>query len=152
MAGDRDDIAEALARLPALEGAQPRVVDWLVDHVEPVTFSPGQRLVTEGDDDRDCYLLVDGDVSVSKDGGFRDTDHGGGITGELALLYRRPRTATATAVAPVTALRLRAADFDELCRTDPALGRAAAEAIVDYLRFRFGFQPPGRWEPPASPY
>jgi CRP-like cAMP-binding protein len=141
---------ELLGRLPALESAEPEVVDWLADNVEEVTFSPGKRLVVEGDADRDCYLLVDGEVAVVRDDGFRDTDHGGGITGELALLYGRPRSATATAVSPVTALRLRADDFDHLCRTDPDLGRATAEAIVDYLRFRFGFEPPGPWTPPEG--
>jgi CRP-like cAMP-binding protein len=143
------DNAELVARLPALDGAPPAVVDWLGTHVERVTFKPGERLVTEGHDDRDCYLLLDGEVEVVKHGAVTDTDHGGGVTGELALLYGHPRSATATATTPVPALRLCAADFDRLAAESPELARDAAEAIIDYLRFRFGFEPPGPWAPPS---
>ena len=141
---------ELLRQLPALDGARPEVVDWLAANVERVDFEPFDHIVNEGDHDRDCYLLVEGEVDVTRRDGQRDTDHGGGIMGELALLYGSARSATATAASPVTALRLRAADFDELSRTSPDLARDAAEAIIDYLRFRFGFQPPGPWKPPAS--
>jgi CRP-like cAMP-binding protein len=141
---------ELLGQLPALEGAPPEVVAWLTANVERVDFEPFDRLVTQGDDDRDCYLLVEGDVEVRKQDGGRDTDHGGGITGELALLYGHPRSATATATTPVTALRLRAADFDELADTDPELAAATAEVIIEYLRFRFGFEPDGPWAPPKG--
>jgi CRP-like cAMP-binding protein len=143
------DNTQLLAGLPALDGVRPEVVDWLGTHVERVTFEPGQQLVTEGHDDRDCYLLVEGEVEVVKHGAVADTDHGGGVTGELALLYGHPRSATATATTPVTALRLCAADFDKLAVESPELARDAAEAIIDYLRFRFGFEPPGPWEPPT---
>ena len=142
------DNSALLAHLPVLEGARPEVVDWLADHVERVTFEAGEELVTEGHSDRDCYLLVDGDVEVVKHGEVRDTDHAGGVTGELALLYGHPRSATARATTPVTTLRLCAADFDALAATSPELARDAAEAIIDYLRFRFGFEPPGPWSPP----
>ena len=141
------DNAELVASLPALDGVRREVVDWLGAHVERVTFQPGERLVTEGHDDRDCYLLVEGEVEVVKHGEVTDTDHGGGVTGELALLYGHPRSATATATTPVTALRLCAKDFDALCKESPDLARDAAEAIIDYLRFRFGFEPPGPWSP-----
>ena len=141
--------AELVASLPALDGARPEVVDWLGAHVERVTFEPGERLVTEGHDDRDCYLLVEGEVEVVKHGQRTDTDHGGGVTGELALLYGHPRSATATATTPVTALRLCASDFDKLAVEQPDLARNTAEAIIDYLRFRFGFEPPGPWAPPT---
>jgi CRP-like cAMP-binding protein len=143
------DNTELLAQLPVLDGVRPEVVDWFATHVERVTFEPGEQLVTEGHDDRDCYLLVEGDVEVVKHGQLTDTDHGGGVTGELALLYRHPRSATATATTPVTALRLCASDFDTLAAESPDLARDAAEAIIDYLRFRFGFEPPGPWVPPA---
>jgi CRP-like cAMP-binding protein len=142
------DNAEVLAGIPALDGAPTEVLAWLADKVEPVTFESGERLLVEGDQDRDCYLLVDGDVEVSRHGVFADTDHAGDITGELAMLYGKPRTATATALGPVRALRLRAADFDALATASPELASAAAETVIDYLRFRFDFQPPGPWTPP----
>lgn len=149
MSEDEESNEALLARMPALETASADVLAWLADHVDLVRFHFGDHLVTEGDTDRDCYLIVDGDVEIRKTGARREEDHEGDITGELALLYGRPRTATATAVGPVTALRLRAADFDELARTSPGLAANAAEAIIDYLRFRFGFEPPGPWTPPT---
>jgi CRP-like cAMP-binding protein len=145
-----DTNAELLTRLPALDGAGAEVMAWLAEHVQQTTFEAGARLVAEGDDDRDCYLLVDGDVEVTRHDGLRETDHAGDVTGELALLYRKRRSATATAITRVTALRLAAADFDALTARSPRLAQDTAEAIVDYVRFRFGFQPPpGPWQPPG---
>ena len=47
----------------------------------------------------------------------------GGFLGEIALLERRARTATATAVSDVTALELKHHEFERLLDTMPAVQR-----------------------------
>lgn len=130
----------------ALEGAPDDAIEWVADHVHEMTFEPAAAIIREGDEERDCYFVVDGRVEISVGGKTRDTDGAGSVLGELGLLFRRPRTATATAVEPVTALRLPAGDFDALAENDAPKARALAAAILDYLHFRFGFEPPDpRW-------
>ena len=137
---------ERLRNMPALEGASDEALTWLADHVEQVTFQPGEVLVKEGADDRDCYFVLDGHVEVTAGGVTRDTDGAGGIQGELGMLFGRPRAATSMAVEPVIALRLSATEFDALSSEKPALARELAGTILDYLKFRFGFDPPDqRW-------
>ena len=139
-------VIERLRTLPALDGASDELLQWLADHVDQVTFQPGEALVTEGDAERDCFFVLDGHVEVTADGKLRDTDGAGGVQGELGLLFERPRAATTMAVEPVVALRLKASDFDELASAQPALAKQLASTILDYLNFRFGFEPPDpRW-------
>ena len=139
-------VIERLQTLPALDGASDEVLGWLADHVEQVTFQPGEALVTEGSPERDCYFVLQGHVEVTAGGQMRDTDGAGGVQGELGLLFERPRAATTMAVEPVTALRLKASDFDALASTRPEVAKAFARTLLEYLDFRFGFQPPDqRW-------
>jgi CRP-like cAMP-binding protein len=139
-------VIERLRALPALDGASDEVLAWLADRVDQVTFQPGEALVTEGSSERDCFFVLDGHVEVTADGKLRDTDGAGGLQGELGMLFERPRAATTMAVEPVVALRLKGSDFDELASTQPALAKDLATTILDYLRFRFGFEPPDqRW-------
>ncbi len=137
---------ERLRNMPALESASDEALTWLADHVEQVTFQPGEMLVAEGSEDRDCYFVLDGHVEVTAGGVKRDTDGAGGIQGELGMLFGRPRAATSMATEPVIALRLAASDFDRLASENPGLARQLAGTILDYLKFRFGFDPPDhRW-------
>ncbi len=134
-----------LATTPAFGEAPAEVLAWLAANVAEVRFRKGSTLLREGGADRDCYVLVEGEVEISAGGSVVDRHGPGNVEGELGLLYRRPRSATAKALTPVVALRIGADDFDELCRTDAATATAFAETVIEYLRFRFGFRPPGPW-------
>lgn len=139
-------VIERLRTLPALDGASDKLLHWLADHVDQVTFQPGETLVTEGEMARDCYFVLQGHVEVTAGGQMRDTDGAGGVQGELGLLFERPRAATTMAVEPVTAVRLKASDFDALASNQPEVAKEFATTILEYLRFRFGFEPPDtRW-------
>ena len=88
---------------PALEG--------LAKGLEPVRFTPGAVLVTEGEEG-DCYLAIaEGEVEVRRHGRQVGTLHRGEGLGEIALLRTGRRTATAVAASPVLAYRLERAPF-----------------------------------------
>ncbi len=120
-------------------------LDWLAGNVTEVAFQTGEVLITEGATDRDCYFLVDGEVAVSVGGKTVGTTGPGNPEGELALLYRRPRSATTTALTPVKALLVGADAFDELGKRRPQLAEAIGTAILEYLRARFGWNLPEAW-------
>jgi CRP/FNR family transcriptional regulator, cyclic AMP receptor protein len=140
---------EWLAAIPWLQSLPGPSLDWLSESVEEVSFEPGESFIVQGYTDRDCYFLISGEVEVVMNGQTMGTVGPGEVEGEMALLYRRARGATTTALETVHALVLRAADFDELASTDEGTARAIADAIIERLAKRFNMQPPP-WSPPES--
>jgi len=98
----------------------------------PVTFATGEKLMTQGEPG-DRYIVIEsGAVDVVGDGRLlRKCGPGNGI-GEIALLRRVPRTATAIARSPVSGYALDTAAFLDAVAT-PASSAAAALMIGERL-------------------
>ena len=87
----------------------------------------GEVLMLEGELGDDFYVIVDGTVRIERGGRTIRSMAPGGFLGEIALVERRPRSATATAVSDVTVLVLHQHEFDRLLETMPAVhGRVRA--------------------------
>ena len=94
-------------------------------------FKPGEYIFAEGDEDRNFYLVLKGEIEISK-----KTSEGqpkviaelkaGEILGEGVLSGAVIKPASAKAVSPVTLLSLSKSDFDGLIEKDPGAG-------VDFL-------------------
>jgi CRP-like cAMP-binding protein len=83
----------------------------------------------EGEPGDEFYVIVDGTVRIERGGRTIRSLAPGGFLGEIALVERRPRTATATAVSDVRVLALRQHEFDRLLETMPAVHRRVRSAI-----------------------
>ena len=89
------------------------------------TFSQGERLLVQGEAGDRLYVIQEGAcrVEVEKDG----TAHPiaelrrGDVLGEMSVLTGEPRTASAVALADVTAWRLNCGDFEALAAEQPGL-------------------------------
>src|SRR5690606_22631966 len=93
------------------------------------TLARGELLFAEGDAADAMYVLARGRLTVERGGApFADAVPGD-LIGELALLDRGTRTATAIAAEPCTLWRLEHARFEALC----ADGRPAAGAVTDQV-------------------
>ncbi len=90
-----------------------------------VEFEPGTTIFTEGDDGDAAYFIDAGDVRIELELPEVDTEsvlryEGPGSTlGEVALLDRLPRSATAIADTTVRARMITTADLDELAVREP---------------------------------
>jgi len=73
------------------------------------------------------YFLVSGEVEIALDGRTRLL-HGGSFFGELALLYKRPRDATARARTYTELLLLEARDFHTFMESHPRLREGITHA------------------------
>ncbi len=96
------DVFELLRAVPILAVLAPRIVERMARDAVPVTASPGEAVVQEGDVGQHFYIVAAGNVRVSR-GEVHIRELGpGSWFGELALLRQVPRTATVTALTEVS--------------------------------------------------
>jgi MFS family permease len=91
----------------------------------PVSASPGDVVIREGDPGDRFYVVDDGEVSVSQDGRPLTTLGPGTYFGEIALLHDVPRVATVTAVTQTSFLALDRGEFLEALMSHPQSHDAA---------------------------
>ena len=79
---------------------------------EPMEFSPGEVIISEGDASNNCaYVIESGSVVVSVDDQEIARLEEGKLFGEIALITNDVRTATVTAVTKVRLLALQRDEF-----------------------------------------
>ncbi len=79
----------------------------LINAAEWIRLPQDDEIVQEGQADTSFYVLVNGEVAVSKSSREIVRLYPGDCFGEMGLLSRRPRTATISAVTDVTVMKLR---------------------------------------------
>ena len=102
--------------------------------LEEVTVSAGRVLCEEGTIGREFFLIVEGTASVKRNGRRIATLGPGQYFGELALLDRRPRSATVASDTEMRLLVLGQRQFNGLLDAIPALGRKLLAATATRLR------------------
>ncbi|PWN03965.1 cyclic nucleotide-binding protein [Nocardioides silvaticus] len=101
-----------------------------------VEFEAGTTIFTEGDEGDAAYFIDEGEVRIERELPEVDTEsvlryEGAGATlGEVALLDRLPRSATAVAETPVRARTISTADLDDLARRDPAAALGITQELA----------------------
>jgi hypothetical protein len=119
----------ALLRRNALFSPLPlTALDRLSEGLAPRSFDPGDVLMRKGEVGDHYLLISDGEVDVSDDGRHLATLGPGDGVGEIALLRRVPRTATATARTRVEGYAIGAPAF--LAAVAGPAAAAAAETVV----------------------
>ena len=89
----------------------------------------GDVLMLEGEPGDEFYVIVDGTVRIEKGERTIRSMTPGSFLGEIALVERRPRSATATATSDLTVLSLHQHEFDRLLETMPAVHKRVRAAI-----------------------
>jgi voltage-gated potassium channel len=104
-----------VAGVPLFAGlVAPRIAE-IVSSLKTHITEPGEIIVRQGDDGHSMYIIAAGEAQVEFGPG-RDPAllRGGDIFGELALLERKPRSATVRALTECRLLELSAAEFHAL--------------------------------------
>jgi len=101
---------------------------------EEVTVPAGRVLVEEGTIGREFFIIVDGKASVRRNGRKIATLGPGQYFGELALLDRRPRSATVVAETEMQLLVLGQRQFNGVLDAVPALSRKLLAAMAARVR------------------
>jgi len=91
--------------------------------VRTVAYGRGERIVSEGDEGADLFLLERGQVAVTVDGGGRAREIArlgpGDFFGEMSLMTGEGRRATVVALGDVEAVRLDKDTFREVLAGSP---------------------------------
>jgi CRP/FNR family cyclic AMP-dependent transcriptional regulator len=105
----------------------------------PFRFEDDQILLVQGDAGDFLYVLTSGlvKVIVEAESGAQTTlaiRSRGDLVGEFALLDNKPRTATARAAGPVTALKIGAAAFLAITGQSPAIQATVTRYLLAKMR------------------
>ena len=123
----------AFARSALLARLDASALARLAARFDTVEFSPGERVMVEGDTSRDLFFVLDGEARVDRQGLAVGSLARGSHVGELGLVTGRARAATVTALTPLRVARLPYERFVALCVDDPQAGLALLLGLVDVL-------------------
>jgi CRP/FNR family transcriptional regulator, cyclic AMP receptor protein len=100
----------------------------------PLDLPAGKVLTTEGEIGREFFVIVSGSAEATRGGVTIGTLGAGSFLGEMALLDRKPRTATVTTLEPSTVLVITAGAFSSLVDTVPSVDRKMLVVLAERLR------------------
>ena len=126
----QDTKVEALKRAPLFAGLSRKELVQLARVSEDLEVPPGKVLCKEGQTGREFFVIVDGEVEVTRNGKHVATRTGGEFFGEIALLEETPRTATVTAKTPLRFFVLTRKDFRHLVNENRNVERKVLRALA----------------------
>jgi len=131
--------SSVLSRLPLFAEVSSDALARLEHRMRRREFAPRTVIVREGTADDSAYIVLSGRVAVRR----RDPDSGidfllaelgeGEMFGEIALLTRKPRTASVVALETTSCGVLEQMDFDQLLTDHPSALKAMMAALAERL-------------------
>ena len=130
-----DDKADALGRAPLFGNLSRGELVELAKLTEDLEVAQGKILAREGDLGSEFFVIVDGEVAVTKDGRDLRRLGAGDFFGEIALIWDSPRrTATVTAATPLRFFVLTRQAFRSLIDHHPDIERNVLEALEERVQ------------------
>ncbi len=97
----------------------------------------GERFIRQGERGDCLYLIVSGEAQVVLDGAGEIARRGANsLIGELAILWRQPRSANCVAATDLTLLKIDHNDFWAMMEAHPRLVRRAIDVLMKRLNQR----------------
>jgi signal transduction histidine kinase len=132
-----NDIVEVLRGLPYFSDLPQVLLDQVCRQSEKTTVPEETTIIEEDSLSEDMFVIVEGQLRVTKHGHDREvvlaTLGPGEVVGEIALLDNAPRTASVTANAPSTLIRIPAEAFESLIE-DSRVVRRMFRTVTSRLR------------------
>ena len=127
-----------LRRVPLFERLSPEDLQRVAAVAEERDFTPGSRLVTQGDVGNELFVILEGRVHVERlepDGSIRQlrTYEEGDHVGELAALLERARVATVVADGEVRTLVIDGDGLRSILRERPEAAMAMLQTLAERI-------------------
>lgn len=129
--------AEILRGLPYFSDLPGDLLTAVCERSVQIDVVPDTVIIEEGTDSEEMYVVVEGELVVTKHAGDREVElariHPGEVVGEIALLDQAPRTATVKALQDSHLIEIPVAAFEELLK-DPKVIRRMFRTVTSRLR------------------
>lgn len=103
-----------------------------------VNIEAGRTLLQEGEDSQSMYLVLEGELAVSRKEGDRDVVLGyvkaGELVGELSFLDKKPRSATVKALTDCKLFQIPQKTYDEIFEDQPRWLGAFVKTLAARIR------------------
>ncbi len=122
---------DVLRQMPLFRHLEYKELVRVLNIAKSRTYAPGDVIIQEGEAGDEMFVVLDGTVNLTKEGthivDFSRGDH----FGEMALVDRAPRSATATAQDQVRMLVIHRKDFFQILRKEPKI---AVKLLWSFVR------------------
>jgi CRP/FNR family transcriptional regulator, cyclic AMP receptor protein len=138
----RQNLVDALKRQEFV-GGDAKLAEALIKRGEVMEYKKGDKLITEGGEDNDIYLLLAGSVAIVVKANEVATRKAGQHVGEMAAIEpAQKRSATVVAHDTVVALKVKSADFGSIGKDYPQIWLPMARELSRRLLQRNDLIPP----------
>jgi serine/threonine protein phosphatase PrpC len=135
-ASDLANRVEVLKRMPLFKHLTYKEIMRLLNVTVVKDYKPSEGIIKEGGEGEELFIILSGKVKLHKADAFITHLERGAHFGEMALVDRSPRSASATAEEPTKMLMLRRRDFYEIIRKEPVLATKLLWSFVQVLTER----------------
>ena len=135
-ASDLANRVEVLKRLPLFKHLTYKEIMRLLNVTVVKEFKAHEAIIREGSDGEELFIILSGKIRLHKGDAFITHLERGAHFGEMALVDRAKRSASATAEDPSRVLMLRRRDFYEIIRKEPVLATKLLWSFVQVLTER----------------
>jgi CRP/FNR family transcriptional regulator, cyclic AMP receptor protein len=115
----KSDVSALLKGIDLFADLSKKELSLLADCLRPGSHNDKEEIVVEGGTDARFFVITSGNVAASANGKRLGTMGPGQYFGEISLIDRGPRTATVTAVGPVTTLSAASFSFRPILKQNP---------------------------------
>lgn len=125
---------EHLRSIPLFSGCTNKELERIAKSGDEVKMTTGTLLADQGQTGREAFIVVDGTVSVRRNGRKVATLGSGAIVGELSLLDHGPRTATVTCETDATIFVIAQRHFLAVIDDVPTIGHKLLASLAGRIR------------------
>jgi CRP-like cAMP-binding protein len=128
-----DQKATMLSKCQIFAGLSARDLAEVGRLADEVDVPSGKVVAKEGAAGHEFFVILDGKVDITKGGRLVNTMGPGDFFGELAMLGKVPRSATATAAAPTRLLVVGHREFTSLLTSHPTIRDKVLKAVASWI-------------------
>jgi CRP-like cAMP-binding protein len=125
---------ELLAQVPLFKDLSKKQLQQVSNLATRIDLPAGKVLAQEGEPGHEFVVILEGEVEIRKGDEVIATRGAGSYVGEIALLERRPRTATVVATTPLVADVIGQREFNTLLDDEPQIAEAIKAKSAERLR------------------
>jgi CRP-like cAMP-binding protein len=125
---------ELLAQVPLFKDLSKKHLQQVSSLATRIDLPAGKVLAQEGEPGHEFVVILEGEVEIRKGDEVIATRGAGSYVGEIALLERRPRTATVVATTPLVADVIGQREFNTLLADEPQIAEALKAKSAERLQ------------------